>query len=725
MATIEPLGVRSPAEEWSGRALVPIFVIASFLGSGLLFMVQPMVARMLLPLAGGTPSLWNTSMVFFQLALLAGYAYAHFSTRHLGLRLHPVVQVALLAVPLLVLPIAVSDSWRLPTDQSPAVWVFVVLALVVGLPFFVLSTSSPTLQRWFAATGHSSADNPYFLYAAGNAGSVLALLAYPLVVEPLLSLGAQTRLWTALYVLFLGISALAAWMTRRDGLLNRPIAETDDSPSIEPARRARWVLWSFVPSALMLGVTRHIATDIASFPLLWIVPLLLYLTTFIIAFGRTSSRRTELAAVAVRFGVIPLVVSFVVSFGGLALQITLHLTWFFFAALLGHSRLSDDRPAPARLTEFYLWVSVGGVAGGAFAALAAPVVFSTVLEYPISIALALVLVGPIMKGVAVPARLTGSVVAVVLALAWLARAQRLHAVAMILVLFATVNAAATFRRSAPYAAVVAFSLLVALVVQPSGLLAQERSFFGVYRVQETGGARELTSGTTNHGTQFLPGSDREFLPTSYYHGEGPLGQIMNSGTTRRDVGIVGLGVGGIAAYGLPGDRYTFYEIDPKVVEIAQNPELFTFLSGSKAFVSTVVGDGRLSLADSTERFDVLVIDAFNSDAIPIHLLTLEAVEAYVGSLNDGGMLAVHISNRHFELEPVLGRIGSELGLDTRIQRYSPTEVESEEGSLASHWMLLAPAAGTLDWTDERWTPARIDGPLWTDDYSDILRVLDL
>jgi hypothetical protein len=198
---------------------------------------------------------------------------------------------------------------------------------------------------------------------------------------------------------------------------------------------------------------------------------------------------------------------------------------------------------------------------------------------------------------------------------------------------------------------------------------------------------------------------------------------MDSGATRRDVGIVGLGVGGIAAYGLPGDRYTFYEIDPTVVEIARNPELFTVLSGSKASVTTVVGDGRLSLVDGAESFDVLVIDAFNSDAIPIHLLTLEAVEAYVASLKDGGMLAVHISNRHFELEPVLGRIGLELGLDTRIQLYSPSGAESEEGSLASHWMLLASAAGTLDWADERWAPARIDGPLWTDDYSDILRVL--
>ncbi|NNL69250.1 MAG: spermidine synthase, partial [Acidimicrobiia bacterium] len=486
--------------EARNRAMVAVFVAASFLGSGLLFLVQPMVARMLLPLAGGTPSLWNTSLVFFQLVLLAGYGFAHVSTRRFGMRLHPLLQIAVLAIPIIVLPVSVSDSWRLPGDQSPALWVLAVLALVVGLPFFALSTSSPTLQRWFSATDHPAAANPYFLYAAGNLGSVLALISYPIVVEPLLSIGAQAWLWAALYVLFVAASSVAAWLTRARRTATS--VEVTQSPPIAPARRVRWLLWSFVPSALMLGVTRHIGTDVASVPLLWIAPLLLYLTTFIIAFGRVSHRRTALSAAVVRYGVIPLAVLFVVNSVSLVGQIAVHLTWFFFAALLAHSRLSEDRPAPDRLTEFYLWISVGGVLGGAFAALLAPVVFTSVLEYPIVIGLAVLLVGSGPARVSVPPRVAGGFVVLMLGLAWLAHAQRLHVLAIMLAAIGLTNGAITLRSAKSYAGAVAFALLVVLVVQPSGLLDQQRSFFGVYRVvEESTGTIQLASGTTNHGTQ--------------------------------------------------------------------------------------------------------------------------------------------------------------------------------------------------------------------------------
>lgn len=723
MAILKPGGGRASSTSSIERAVIPVFVLASFLGSGLLFMVQPMVARMLLPIAGGSPSLWNTSMVFFQFALLAGYGYAHVSTNRLGMARHPISQVVLLAVPLLLLPISVSKTWRLPVDQSPVLWVLTVLALVVGLPFFVLSTSSPTLQRWFAATGHPNARDPYFLYAAGNLGSVLALVSYPFLVEPLLSLTAQTRLWAMLYLAFVALSAAAAWMTWRNRDATRLETDGPMPPSIAPGRRVRWVLWSFVPSALMLGVTRHIATDVASVPLLWIVPLLLYLSTFIIAFGRVSDRRTRWSSLAVRFGVIPLALSFVLTTWSLPIQIVLHLGWFFAAALLGHSRLSEDRPAPERLTEFYLWISIGGVLGGAFAALIAPLLFTTVLEYPIAIALAVLLVGWKTPVVSVPGRVTGSVVAILLALAWFARVQRLYVLLVLLVLVATINAALTFRRPASYAATIAFALLVALLVQPSGVLANERSFFGVYRVRELGGYRVLDSGTTVHGTQAAPGTEGELSPTSYYHPAGPLGQLIAGAPSRVKVGIMGLGVGGIAAYGRSGDRYTFFEIDPTVVEIAENTEYFSYLSRSEAEVVTILGDARLSLVDSTDRFDILLMDAFNSDAIPIHLVTLEAVESYLARLEEDGVLAVHISNRHFDMEPVLRRLASELGLESRIQFHHPTPQEKDEGSIASVWVVLARQPGTLDWADDRWRQLSSDGPLWTDDYSDILSVL--
>lgn len=709
----------------ASRATVLVFTIASFLGSGLLFMVQPMVARMLLPLAGGTPSLWNTSMVFFQLALLGGYAFAHVSTRRLGLRRHPVVQIGLLGLPLLVLPVAVDDGWRLPAETPPMVWVFAVLALVVGLPFFALSTSSPTLQRWFAATDHPAAGDPYFLYAAGNAGSVIALLSYPVLVEPTLSLGAQTRLWTALYVLFLGSSMAAAVLTRRSPVPSAPAGSPELSEPIAPARRAAWVLWSFVPSALMLGVTRHISTDVASVPLLWIVPLFLYLLTFIIAFGRRSARRVTVATVMVRYGIVPLAFTFVFRDWNLGLQMAIHLGWFFFAALLGHSRLSEDRPAPDRLTEFYLWISVGGVAGGVFAALLAPVVFESILEYPIAIALALLLPKRSRALISVPERTAVGVTAVLLAAAWLAKGQGLTTLALLFVVIALVNGAVSFRRALPMAATVAFTVLVVLVFVPSGLRAQERSFFGVYRVQEGAtGTIELASGTTVHGSQLAGTAGPSPAATSYYHAAGPIGQAITSGRPGR-VGIVGLGVGGLAAYAGPGDRYTFFEIDPTVVDIARDPRYFTFLSEAQAEINIVLGDGRLSLLDSDERFDLLVIDAFNSDAIPIHLLTVEAIETYFDRLAPGGVLAIHISNRHFTLEPVLGRIQSHLGLAGLVQFFSPSEADRGSGALPSHWVVLAREPASLAHLDGPWKELVDDGPLWTDDYSNILGVIDL
>ena len=514
----------------------------------------------------------------------------------------------------------------------------------------------------------------------------------------------------------------AAIITRR---ADEPVEESvvPASDPIAPARRGRWILWSFVPSALMLGVTRYLATDVASVPLLWIVPLFLYLTTFIIAFGRESHRRTMLAGTVVRFGAIPLLLSFVLRDWNLAVQMGLHRGWFFFAALVGHSRLAEDRPPPDRLTEFYLWISIGGVAGGAFAALLAPVVFSSVLEYPIAVALGLALLGPARRIVVMPDRVSVGLVVLLLALAWLGRIQGEPLLAVLLTMVAVVHAAASLRRPGLLAGAVAFALLVVLVFNPSGLLAQERSFFGVYQVEmRAGGTMELRSGTTTHGTQRAVDGSRSLQATSYYHPAGPIGQVMASGATRRSVGIVGLGVGGLAAYGRPGDSYTFFEIDPAVVEIAENTEFFTYLSGTPAAVEVVVGDGRLALGDSDEQFDLLVIDAFNSDAIPIHLLTREAIETYAERLVEDGVLAIHVSNRHFALAPVVGRVGGALGLSGRVQFYRPTEAEANEGSLGSLWVVLARNPGTLSWADSRWEELLSEGPLWTDDYSDILRV---
>jgi len=471
----------------SNRALEGVFIVAVFLSSTLLFMVQPLVARLLLPLAGGSSALWNTAMVFFQITLLLGYAYAHGSLRKVGARKHPFLHAPLLVVPFLVLPLAVPEGWTLPNDVAPSLWVLGVLALIVGLPFFALATTSPTLQVWFSSTDHPRAADPYFLYAAGNVGSVLALLGYPLVMEPMLSLKAQTRFWAIGYGLFVIACIAAGFLTRTRTAPTQNVVAEQLAP-LTNARRLRWTFWGFVPSALMIGVTLHITTDLASFPLLWVVPLLLYLVTFIIAFGKDSLTRSKRAAVAVLVLAIPLAISGLAPSRWALYIIGLHLGFFFFAALLCHSRLADDRPPAGQLTEFFLILSIGGALGGIFASLLAPLVFDTVIEYPITIVLALLIAWqPVLVFPSIP--------------------------------------------------------------NTDSSVTLDRSFFGVYRVDETvqsdNPVRWIVSGTTVHGGQFLENDDGFDGPISYYSPLGPVGRVMESAQPQK-VGVIGLGAGGMA-----------------------------------------------------------------------------------------------------------------------------------------------------------------------------------
>ncbi len=574
----------------SGRGVRVLFTTASFLGSFLLFLVQPMVARFLLPVVGGSSSLWNTAMVFFQVLLLVGYSYAHYSTTRFGRR-QPATQVAVVALPLVTLPIALPDGWVLGT-QIPSIWVLVTLAVMVGLPFFALSTSSPTLQRWFSLTDHPAADDPYFLYAAGNVGSVLALLGYPLVLERTLSLDQQAWFWAVVYGAFVAATVACALVTRRT---HRAVART--SAPAEPivwARRGRWVLWAFVPSALMIGVTGHLAADVASFPLLWVLPLLLYLTTFVIAFGKNGARRSSTLELAVLLGSITVAVTIVRRPAGLAVIVGVHLLWFFAAALVAHKRLAADRPAPARLTEFFSLISVGGALGGVFASLVAPVVFDTVLEYPIAIVLALVIVPLPEKAM----RLTHPLAVVTLALAVVAAFvvyRRLELAASLVAIVALI-AARPLRRPELVAAVLGLALVAHVAVPPGNIVFQDRSFFGVSRVSATAQRTTLVSGTTVHGYQ-MAGAEGPTTPTSYYARSGPVGQIMDAIGDRDTVGVIGLGTGTVATYGRPGDQYVYFEIDPVVIDVATTPEYFGFLSESRATIDIREGDGRQGVAE--------------------------------------------------------------------------------------------------------------------------------
>ncbi len=750
---VEPVGTRRSGD----RVLVGLFVVTTFLGAGLLFLVQPMVAKMLLPRLGGTPDVWNTAMVFFQAMLLAGYAFAHASTSRLGMRRQPYVQLVVLLVPVAFLPVAIPAGWEPPAGMAPAIWTLVALAVAVGGPFFVLSTSSPTLQRWFSVTDHPAADDPYFLYAAGNVGSLLALIGYPLVFEPRFSLEQQSRIWSIGYVVFVAACGACVVALRRrrattpvpttvpavaasdtiptDAIQTGAVSIDDDAGPLSWHRRGRWVLLAFVPSALMLAVTRHISTDIASVPLLWVIPLALYLISFIAAFGRDPSRVVSVSSRAVRLLIIPVALTFVATFASVWLVLLPHLTIFFLIALLAHGRLALDRPAPRRLTEFYLWISVGGVLGGIACALLAPVLFNSIVEYPLILAVALALRTPTPDEAAGKDRPTWLTVGYVLVLVSLVSAAIVlqgaggdGSIGPSMLLLAGAAALAYFgaRTATSFAAGLALVLVATLFISPLPVLHAERTFFGVHRVLRDDEQRHLlANGTTTHGMQD-PRDPSE--PLGYYHRKGPIGDFfagLDAGGPPRDVAVIGLGSGALAAYGRAGDDFTFYEIDPAVVAIASNPDYFTYLADTPATTHMVLGDGRLSISDAQDAaYDVVILDAFSSDAVPVHLLTLEAVEQYLEQLAPDGVIAFHVSNRYFDLAPVVHRVAEELGLAGAIKSDNPSPDEVAAGRLSSQWVLLSRSPTALGPVMARdgWSSLDVagDAPLWTDSFSDLL-----
>ncbi|MBX3286502.1 MAG: fused MFS/spermidine synthase [Actinobacteria bacterium] len=746
-----------PVAARAGRGTVAVFTAATFVSASLLFLVQPLVAKMLLPLLGGSAAVWNTASVFFQAVLLAGYAFSHLSLRRLGVRRQPWLQAAVALVGLAVLPIAIPSGW-VPPAGAPGLWTLLVLGATVGLPFFVLSTVSPTLQRWFAATDHPSAHDPYFLYAAGNVGSLLSLLAYPLVAEPLLSSGDLSHLWTIGYATFV-VLLLACWAQVRRTARRQPTdaPEAERSP-LSWATRLRWAGFAAVPSGLMLGVTRHISSDVAAMPLLWVVPLALYLGTFIVAFGRRPERAVAVASRALKLLVVPLTLSFFGFLSSIEVGLALHLSVFSAAAMVAHGRLSLDRPGTDRLTDFYLMLSVGGVVGGATAALLAPVLFSSVLEYPVFLVAALALLPRSAFGGAGPtapdatthgvgamlARARGAISPRVLVVAAAVLGTAVASVAIrssgtqealvTAMLVAAVGAMAAFvltRSAAGFATSIGVILALGLLVPANATRYQSRTFYGVHRVYEdqaNGGRHVLLNGSTVHGMEDVTGPQAG-QPTTYYHPTGPIGRwfALHRADPPRRIGVVGLGSGALAWYGRAGDRMRFYEIDDAVVHIAQDPDLFTFVDRSKADVDVEVGDGRLLLAEEAgPKADALVIDAFSGDSIPAHLLTDEAVGLYLRRLDEHGTLVVHISNRFFDFRPVVAKLAAAHDLAAYVAFDPATPEQAAQGKLASTWVVMARTAADAGVADQPgWT--RMDGggsvPLWTDDRSDLLRLL--
>jgi spermidine synthase len=689
-----------------GRSPLPVYAATLFTSAFLLFWVQPLIAKMLLPLIGGAPAVWNTAMMFFQLVLLAGYLYAHMLSRRVPAALQPWIHGVVVLAAFAILPFAIRAGELPPAEASPIAWLVGRLALYVGLPFFALSASAPLLQSWFARSGHDGAADPYFLYGASNLGSLLALLAFPLVLEPWLTLGTQSQVWMLLYAGLAVLVAGCAVLARPAALPAVPVRDAPGAPRAAWPDRLVWIALASVPSSLLLGVTTFVATDVASAPLLWVIPLALYLLSFVVVFARRPVVSLAWSMDGQAIAIIGLALLYVFNAARpyfplpaspLGLVMIVHFATFFFTALVCHGALARRRPQASELTDFYLCLSIGGALGGVFNALLAPVLFSSTYEYQLALVL-----GCLLRRAATSAP----------------KMPRL-----------------TYRHAAlTVLAVAAVFGLVAGAGAMQGTLYQERSFFGVHRVVRDANAPklDLVHGVILHGAELTdPARWREEL--GYYHAVGPAGQFFSALRAVRPeplrIAVAGLGTGTLACYARPDEAWTFYEIDPAVERIARDTRFFHYLERCGAKARIVLGDARLSLqAGPGRHYDVLVLDAFSSDAIPIHLLTREALRVYVDQMADAGVLVLHISNQHLKLWPMLHALAGELGLADRHQLFLPTPEETEKFALGSEYVVLARRDADLAFLDAepRWSrqpPARSMRP-WSDDFSNIVSVME-
>jgi hypothetical protein len=712
-----------------------LYATTLFVSAFLLFTIQPMAAKSALPLLGGSPEVWNTAMVFFQATLLLGYGYAHINSL-LGPRRQLFLHFLVLALALATLPIG-AVAWSAPTEQAPALWLIGYLAASIGLPFFVVSATAPMLQRWFSRTDHPAARDPYFLYGASNLGSILALLGYPIVVERELTIRQQEWAWSGGYVALvalIGVCALLVWRRPADTPFEQH-SSLGRAGQPDWARRGLWIILAFVPSSLLLGVTSHISTNIAAAPLFWVVPLMLYLLTFVLVFARRQIVPHKWMVNLQPILLIPLALLFDRLIGALWLPgLALHLLTFFVIAMVCHGELAQRRPPSTHLTEFYLWMSVGGVLGGMFNALLAPIIFNDIYEYPLVLGLACLL-RPRRAGGAgrwfpwidlvVP-----GVLFVVLAMPMM-DPSHFDRVAKIIfyVVVGGILLALSRRRLGFALAFAAVIFSTAGLVHRVGMLEQERSFFGVNRVlhDSSGKFTLLIHGTVLHGAQHQdPALRRE--PLSYYSKEGPLGQLFEALAQRGGidrVGVAGLGVGTMTCYRRPGQHWTYFEIDPVVVRLARDSRYFHYLEDCIADTSIMLGDARISLLKGKRgEFDLLIFDAFSSESIPVHLLTQEALALYVDRLSDDGVLAFHVTNRHLDLQPVLADLAIAADLVARVQSHKATaEMREHDYKRSSDWVVMTRHARNLGMllSDERWQPlvSQRSRHLWTDDYSNI------
>lgn len=724
------------------------FVLTICAGSFLLFLVQPMIARMALPRLGGAPAVWNSAMLVYQALLLAGYAYAHWLGRFPARR-QATIHLILFLASAIFLPIGLV-AWEPSATVAPALWVLWLLAASIGPLFFVVAAQAPLLQRWFALSEDS---DPYPLYAASNLGSFAGLIAYPLLVEPLLTLRAQSQLWSLGYgVLFFLVYASARRLPAGSPG-EAPVVAPDAPPPIWGSM-VLWLALAAVPSGLMLATSLYLTTDIVAMPLLWVLPLGLYLLSFSIAFARSRA----LADICGQVAPLVLLIGACIAFTGgvhfpffIALGI---LAVLFVTAIALHARLYDLRPAPAQLTRFYLVMSVGGMLGGLFCALIAPLIFDWTYEYPILLIAAALL----MPGREAILRLPRLLWDHPRSRHWLAALMLVAGLVLSMVGGGLIGPDPTpqWAKTVSFLTIIAMGVLALghrtltagmlvylmlclsgwekLSQSASGMLT--RSYFGVYGVADANDRRVLFHGTTLHGVQ-LRRAGLERTPTSYYAPDSGVGLALRHAPAligpRARIGVVGLGAGTLACYVAPGQRWRFYEIDPAMATIARDPARFSFLSRCQPRADIVIGDARLTLAREPARsLDLLVIDAFSSDSIPLHLLTREAFAIYADRLAPKGLLLIHISNRYLDLRPAIAAQAAAGGWQTRWRHYVPDKRDAPRHYAASVWIALSRdprqlgvlAAHSPPGAWRAMTP-RPGFPLWTDDHASILPALKI
>jgi hypothetical protein len=725
------------------------FAAAIFVSAMLLFGVQPMFTKMVLPWLGGSPAVWSVAMVFFQTALLIGYLYAHLSTRFLSGKTALAVHAGLLLLAFLTLPLTITGQFGDPPADGQALWLILVFTISVGLPFMALAATAPLLQAWFARTDHPQAANPYRLYAASNAGSFTTLIVYPLVIEPLFTLGQQRMGWTTLF-------ATLAFLILASGIFAlkrlRPVveAQVDTTADVKPVRmidRLQWIALAAIPSGLLVAVTAHLSTDVASAPLLWVVPLALFMLTFVLAFrdeGEGLVSTLEVWFPRLLPFVLMSAVGFVMPLG---VQLLLHTSILFFGAMICHGRLYRQRPDASQLTEFYLWMSFGGMLGGLFAGLVAPLVFTRVLEYPLLLIALVACLTPLASDpslrrqatIAVGLAFLAGLILLVMPIFKSALPALAHPIAVCFAAgFFAVYVLGRFGPLASAGAVAgAFAVLLAAPLQSPEAIT--RSFFGVnyVRLSQDGQVRHLTHGSTVHGAHRIKDLDGTPLngrpnPTVYYHDKGGLALALESARGRKggalgEVAILGLGAGALACQAQAGERWSYFEIDPEVVKLARTPAFFPFLDRCTPDARVVLGDARLKLKEETRRYDVIVLDTFSSDAVPAHLLTREAFKLYADFLAPGGMIVAHVSNRHMDLRSVAEGAGLANGLVTRSSLiFADGSTADQRRQLAATTDVVVMARTQEDLgplvKDERWTEAGINAPkaMWTDDYANVV-----